>query len=149
MTAPMPGPKGPGASSAGGSSLVVFRSSQAKDAAWKLVEHLSTAQSQSRFYDLTGNMPPRRSSWEVPALVQSPYAQAFREQLDQVRSPPKVPEWERIATQMRLAGERVVLGGESIDDALADIDREADEILEKRRWMMDREPKAASRAGAA
>jgi len=148
MTAPMPGPNGPGASSAGGSSLVVFSSSKAKEAAWQLAEHLSTSASQSRFYDLTGNMPPRRSSWEVPALVQSPYARAFHEQLDRVRSPPKVPEWERIATQMRLAGERVVQGKQSVEDAVADLDRETDEILEKRRWMMDRERTDRSQAGA-
>jgi len=152
MTAPMPGPNGPGASSAGGSSLVVFSSSEAKDAAWQLAEHLSTSASQSRFYDLTGNMPPRRSSWQVPALVQSPYARAFHEQLDRVRSPPKVPEWERIATEMRLAGERVVQGRQRVDDAVRELDYKTDEILEKRRWMMDRERKGAgkdtARAGA-
>jgi len=138
MTAPMPGPNGPGVSSAGGSSLVVFRSSPVKDAAWQLAEYLSLPQTQSHFYDLTGNMPPRRSSWKIPALVQSSYARAFHEQLDRVRSPPKVPEWERIATEMRLAGERVVQGAQTVDEAVADLDRKTDAILEKRRWMLDR-----------
>jgi multiple sugar transport system substrate-binding protein len=41
-TAPLPGPGGPGASIAGGSSLVVFRASHAKDAAWQLNEYLSS-----------------------------------------------------------------------------------------------------------
>jgi multiple sugar transport system substrate-binding protein len=59
-----------------------------------------------------------------------------------------VPEWERIATQMRLAGERVVQGKQSVDDAVVDLDRETDEILEKRRWMMDRDHTAPSHAGA-
>jgi multiple sugar transport system substrate-binding protein len=138
MTAPMPGPHGPGVSSAGGSSLVVFNSSKAKDAAWLLAQYLSMPQTQSRFYDLTGNMPPRRSTWNIPALAQSPYARAFHEQLDRVRSPPKVPEWERIATEMRLAGERVVQGKQSVDDAVVELDHKTDQILEKRRWMMDR-----------
>lgn len=138
MTATMPGPDGPGLSSAGGSSLVVFKSSQLKREAWLLAEYLSRPPVQQRFYDLTGDMPPRRSSWQMPALVESPYARAFLAQLDRVRSPPKVPEWERIATEMRLTGERVVQGVQTIDEAVVALDRKTDEILAKRRWMMDR-----------
>lgn len=137
MTASMPGPNGPGLSSAGGASLVVFRSSQNKPGAWALVEYLSRPSTQERFYELTGNMPPRRSSWQTPALASSIYAKAFHEQLDRVRSPPKVPEWERIATEMRLASERVAQGVSTIDEQVVALDRRADEILEKRRWMMD------------
>jgi multiple sugar transport system substrate-binding protein len=138
MTATMPGPDGPGLSSAGGSSLVVFKSSQAKAEAWLLAEYLSRPETQQRFYDLTGDMPSRRSSWQMPALVESPYARAFLEQLDRVRSPPKVPEWERIATEMRLAGERVVQRVQTVDEAVVALDRKTDEILAKRRWMLER-----------
>jgi multiple sugar transport system substrate-binding protein len=137
MTASMPGPEGPGLSSAGGASLVMFRSSQNKPGAWALIEYLSRPSTQERFYELTGNMPPRRSSWQTPALASSVYAKAFHEQLDRVRSPPKVPEWERIATEMRLSSERVVQRVSTIDAQVVALDRRADEILEKRRWMMD------------
>ena len=150
MTAPMPGPEGPGFSSAGGSSLVVFKSSQVKDEAWLLVEYLSRPDVQQRFYDLTGDMPPRRSSWQMPALVESPYAHAFLAQLDRVKSPPKVPEWERIATEMRLAGERVVQRVRTVDEAVVELDRKTDEILSKRRWMLEKNtlPKTSSAGNA-
>nr|WP_198683751.1 sugar ABC transporter substrate-binding protein [Peristeroidobacter agariperforans] len=138
MTATMPGPDGPGVSSAGGSSLVVFKTSQVKPEAWLLAEYLSRPSTQQRFYDLTGDMPSRRSSWQMPTLVESPYARAFLEQLDRVRSPPKVPEWERIATEMRLAGERVVQRVQTVDEAVVALDRKTDEILAKRRWMLER-----------
>jgi multiple sugar transport system substrate-binding protein len=138
MTAPMPGPDGPGVSSAGGASLVVFRSSRRKAEAWKLAEYLSRPATQERFHDMTGNMPPRRATWQASALASSLHARAFREQLDRVRSPPKVPEWERIATEMRLAAERVVQGAAPIDDTVVALDRTTDRILEKRRWMMAR-----------
>ncbi len=138
MTAPMPGPDGPGVSIAGGASLVIFRSSPRKSEAWQLAEYLSRPATQQRFYELTGNMPPRRASWASPVLEDSVYARAFRQQLDAVRSPPKVPEWERIATQMGLAAERVVRSVATIDEALTALDRSVDEILEKRRWMLER-----------
>ncbi|HEX7113625.1 MAG TPA: sugar ABC transporter substrate-binding protein [Steroidobacter sp.] len=139
MTAPMPGPHGPGVSTAGGASLVIFRSSKRKPEAWKLAEYLSRPSTQEQFYELTGDMPPRRTTWHVPALATSEHARAFREQLDRVRSPPKVPEWERIAQEMRYAAERVVLGAATIDEGLTQLDLKTDEILEKRRWMLDRE----------
>lgn len=145
-TAPMPGPDGPGVSIAGGASLVLFRSSQVKEQAWRLVEYLSRPQIQQRFYELTGDMPPRRSSWRSPVLERSVPARAFRQQLERVRSPPKVPEWERIATEMRLAAERIVLGGVSIEQALVALDRKTDEILEKRRWMLEKASGSLSNA---
>ncbi|MGH7506887.1 MAG: extracellular solute-binding protein, partial [Longimicrobiales bacterium] len=52
-TSPLPGPTGPasGISHAGGASLVLFRSSSKKDAAWKLIEFLSRPEQQLRFYE--------------------------------------------------------------------------------------------------
>jgi multiple sugar transport system substrate-binding protein len=87
---------------------------------------------------MTGDLPPRIGTWESPELVRSPYARAFRVQLERVRSPPRVPEWERIAQEIRVAQERVVLGAATLDEAVEALDRRADAILEKRRWMMDR-----------
>ena len=138
MTAPLPGPTGPGASIAGGSSLAIFRRSGRKAAAWKLLEFLSRPQVQRQFYGLTGDLPARRSAWADPALAQDPHARAFRDQLERVRPVPKVPEWERIATELRLLVEKVVRGELPAGAATAELDARADRILEKRRWMLDR-----------
>ncbi|MCI3951091.1 MAG: transporter substrate-binding protein [Burkholderiales bacterium] len=138
MTAPLPGPGGPGASTAGGSSLVVFRSSQQRDAAWRLVEYLSEPAVQLRFHELTGNLPPRRTAWQDEKLMSNRYAAAFRDQLERVRPAPKVPEWERIVNEMQYAAEEVVRGRMSVEEATRALDRKVDAILEKRRWMLAR-----------
>jgi multiple sugar transport system substrate-binding protein len=138
MTAPLPGPEGPGASIAGGSSLVVFRASRHPLAAWRLVEFLSQPAVQRRFHELTGDLPPRRATWTDPTLVADVHARAFREQLERVKPAPQVPEWERIATQMRLVAERAVHGQLSLDQAARELDVQADRILEKRRWLLAR-----------
>jgi multiple sugar transport system substrate-binding protein len=137
MTAPLPGPTGPGHSIAGGCSLAIFRRSPVKDAAWRVVEHLSRPPVQRRFHEITGNLPPRRSSW-TGALERDAYSRAFREQLDRVKPAPKVPEWERIAQELRLVTERVVRGDFPAAEAPAELDRRADRLLEKRRWMLAR-----------
>jgi len=58
MTAPMPGPDAntPGVSLADGSSLVMFKDSQKKAEAWKLIEYLSEAPQQLAFYKITGDL---------------------------------------------------------------------------------------------
>ena len=137
-TAPLPGPDGPGASIAGGSSLVVFRTSRHPAAAWRLIEFLSQPAVQRRFHALTGDLPPRRATWIDPALAADVHARAFRDQLERVKPAPKVPEWERIATEMRLVAERAARGDLSVDQAARELDARADRILEKRRWLLAR-----------
>jgi multiple sugar transport system substrate-binding protein len=137
-TAPLPGPEGPGMSIAGGSSLALFARSRHQDAAWSLVRYLSRPEVQQRFYELSGNLPPRRSAWAGEALAESEPARAFREQLERVRSVPKVPEWERIATEIRLVTESVMRGVLDDTRALPELDARVDRMLEKRRWMLAR-----------
>ena len=136
MTAPLPGPDGPGASTAGGSSLVIFRSSRHARAAWRMIEYLSEPAVQVRFHALSGNLPPRRSPWTDPHLAGDVYARAFRDQLERARPAPKIPEWERIVSEMQLTAEQVVAGGTDIAQATSALDRRVDAILEKRRWML-------------
>jgi len=138
MTAPLPGPEGPGASIAGGSSLVMFARARDKTAAWQLIEYLSQPAVQQRFHDLTGDLPPRRSAWTAGPLAEDIHARAFRDQLERVKATPKVPEWERIANEIRLVAERVVHGDLTAAQATRELDARTDRILEKRRWMLER-----------
>ncbi len=135
----MPGPNGLGAGIAGGSSLVIFKSSQHKQASWKLIEYLSQPQVQARFHAIIGDLPPRRSPWKLPSLANDELAHAFGDQLERVKATPKVLEWERIVQEMRLVTERVVRGGQSHEAAVQELDKRVDEILAKRRWIFAQE----------
>ena len=133
-----------GISMAGGGSLVVFRASKHKAAARKLIEYLSEPQVQVRFYELSGDLPARRSAWQSPVLANDTRFPAFRIQLERVEPLPKVPEWEQIATAIYDRGEAAARGTIAPDVALRQLDARADELLEKRRWMISR-----SRSGMA
>jgi multiple sugar transport system substrate-binding protein len=117
---------------------VIFRRSRHKEDAWLLLEFLSAPETQQRFYQLSGDLPPRRSTWRAPELASNVYAHAFREQLERVKPTPKVPELERIVTDMRLMAERVVHGDLSVEEGAADLDRDVDAVLQKRRWLLSR-----------
>jgi multiple sugar transport system substrate-binding protein len=150
-TAPLPGPSGraSGVSTAGGSSLVLFRTSRHPDAAWQLIEFLSRPEQQVRFSHLTGDLPARRESWKDTTLSRDPKVLAFADQLERVVSTPKIPEWENISMKLEFAVEAMVLGHAPADSTLAALDRDVDRILEKRRWLVERERAAGRRASAA
>lgn len=150
MTAPLPDFNDPaatrpptepgvGVSLAGGASLALSRTSPRQDAAWKLLDYLAQPEQQARFYQLTGDLPARPSAWNAPALAENRYAAAFRRQLQRVQPTPPIPEWERIASRIAYYAELAVRQEISVDAALAALDREADRILEKRRWLLARE----------
>jgi multiple sugar transport system substrate-binding protein len=145
-TAPLPGPDGPGVSLAGGASLVLFRGSRNKDAAWRWIQYLSEPAVQVRFYELIGDLPPRRSAWQSPALAGNAHAAAFRSQLDRVVPLPKVPESEQIVNKVFEQGERAARGQATVEQALRTLDGEVDRLLEKRRWMLDRREREAAGA---
>jgi multiple sugar transport system substrate-binding protein len=151
MTAPMPAPDGepwPGVSLAGGSSLVIFRASERKDAAWKLIEYLSEPEQQVRFFNLMKNLPARKSAWSAPGLESDKYLRAFRQQLERVVPTPKIPEWERLATMIAEYGERAVRTGATSAQVARGLDRNAMQILTKRRWMLERKRTAAFQAAS-
>ena len=137
-TAPLPGPNGPGVSTAGGSSLVLFKGSPRKEAAWKLIAYLSETATMQRFHTITGDLPPRRSAWRSEALANDALSQAFLQQLERVRPAPKIPEWERIFQEMQQMAERVVQRVQEPDAATRQLDAWVDDVLEKRRWLRTR-----------
>ena len=137
-TAPFPGPNGIGSSTPGGSSLVVYKSARDPTAAWSLIKRLLAPATQQTLQGLTGDLPPTRAVWNATGLTADPITAAFAIQLDHARPLPKVPEWERIVTEMQAVAELTVRGRMNIDESVAEIDRRADRLLEKRRWMIGR-----------
>ena len=140
-TAPLPShdaSERTGVSMAGGGSFVVFRNSTHKAAAKKLIEFLAEPEQEVRFYQLTGDLPARRSAWNSPLLAKDDKLPAFRVQLESISPLPKVPEWEQIATAIQDRGEAAARGAIAPPVALRQLDVRADELLEKRRWMLTR-----------
>ena len=146
-TAPMPAPDAthPSVSTAGGASLALFRGARHRDAAWQVIEFLSTPARQIEFYRLTGDLPSRKTAWTQQDLMHDRYAQAFWQQLQHVQATPKIPEWERIADKLTQYAEAAIRGRMDADAVLAALDADVDRVLEKRRWLLRR--RAAVDAG--
>jgi multiple sugar transport system substrate-binding protein len=139
-TSAMPGPRGAasGLSTAGGASLVMFRGSKHKEAAWKLIEFLSRTEQQVRFYELTGSLPARQEAWRQARLPEDEYARAFWTQLQRVTPLPAVPEIEAIVQRVAEHAETSIRGDVPPQRALQALDADVDQMLDKRRFMAGR-----------
>jgi multiple sugar transport system substrate-binding protein len=115
---------------------VLFRRSQQKQAAWRLIEFLSRSEEQVEFYRTAGNLPAKIDAWQDPSLAQDERLAAFAEQLQRVVPTPMIPEWELITTRIQDRVESLVYEPARLDSVLLDLDRDVWRILEKRRWLL-------------
>lgn len=136
MTAPMPGPHGPGESLIGGSDFVIFRHSRHQVLARKFIRYMLADPQQVRLYQLTGDLPARRGPWALAPLGTDTKLRAFSVQLQRVRPFEMIPEWDEIMDGMRRMAEQVVLGGVSIPEATRRFDRKVNYWLAKRRQIL-------------
>ncbi|VWX54180.1 extracellular solute-binding protein [Novosphingobium sp. 9U] len=118
------------------SNVAVSARTAQPQAAWALVRHLTSTQSELRFQQLIGNLPARASAWTSPQL-KVPVLRPFAEQMSQPAMAPKIVEWERIQIEVQLVAERIVRGLLTIPQGLAMIDGRVDQILAKRRALVE------------
>lgn len=135
-TARLAGPHGVGAVSGLNTSLCVSASTPRPTEAWALVRHLSSPASELRYQTMIGNLPARLSAWSSPQL-RAPILAPFKEQMRFPATAPKVIEWERIKLEIQFASERVVRGVQTIAEALASLDTRVDQLLAKRRELVE------------
>jgi multiple sugar transport system substrate-binding protein len=127
--APLPGQdSGMGTSFIGGGDLAVFKDSDNRDGAWKLIEWLSQADVQSKWYETMSDLPAVKASWDTGELADDPLLSVFGTQLDDGQAPPTTPTWEQVAAAIDRDIEQVVKGKLSVDDAVKDMQSEADSI---------------------
>ena len=123
---------------AGGSSLVIFKNTRYPQAAWKFIEFLSKPEIQIKFFRLTRDLPAVKSAWNSKEIQEDQEIRAFYDQLENVVPAPKIAEWEQIAVKIQEHLEMVVFGQISLQQAIADLNRDVDQILEKRRWLLSK-----------
>lgn len=135
-TAVLAGPRGPAPASGINASLCVAKTTRRPADAWALVRHMTSIPSELRFQRLIGNLPARVSAWDAPQLAAQVLV-PFARQLALPAQAPRIVEWERIQAEVQLIAERVVRGLLTVDQGLAAMDARVDQLLAKRRALVD------------
>ncbi|NUW34633.1 sugar ABC transporter substrate-binding protein [Nonomuraea sp. SMC257] len=112
----------------GGSALVVFKKSKNRDAAWKLIQWLSKADVQAKWQKMVGDLPAVQAAWNDPALAGDEKLSVFKEQLQDVKSPPANTSWTQVGAAADTMLEQIVKAGTDPAAALKDLQAKADSI---------------------
>lgn len=112
----------------GGANLVVFRGSDNAASAWKLIDWLTTPETQAAFFEATGDLPAATAAWDQPAVADDASLATFGTQLETAKAPPVTTSWVKVAAKGDQALEAIRRGTADVDDALTSLQREADSI---------------------
>lgn len=125
--AQMPHQKEP-ASFVGGANLAVFKSSQNRDSAWKLIEWLTDPAVQVKWYKASANLPSVQKAWEDPTLTADKKLSEFGTQLKTAQAPPAIATWEQVAKKFDDQIEKVCKTGADAAAAVKQIQADATSI---------------------
>ena len=112
----------------GGSNLVVFKNTQNRDSAWKLVNWLSDPKTQVKWYGMSTDLPSVKSAWQDPALTADSKLAVFGKQLETAQAPPSFPTWEQVVTSFDSEMEKVTKTGADPAAALKTVQKQAESI---------------------
>lgn len=123
-------PEGPGGSIGMlvGGGWAVSQSSDNPDAAWKLIRHLGQVDSELDEHEAFGTLPPRATAWQEGGLNDDEYMKPFFDQMQTAAASPAAATWDQITKMLGGQAEKMIRGGSSVDDVLAEAQSLADSI---------------------
>lgn len=137
--APLPHAEGsPPATVLYGGNLVIFRTTPERErACWRFLKHFSSPAVTAEWSRATGYLPVRRSSLDVPsfrAFVEAnPRNRAALDSLPFARPEPSAKGWQAVRDAVEEAIGRVLGRGEPLASVLPDLERKANEALDRAR----------------
>ncbi|MBE0558126.1 MAG: extracellular solute-binding protein [Proteobacteria bacterium] len=130
QTAPLPvGPVG-SATVLGGGYLGIPLTAPHPESAARLLEFLTSDQTERRLLTELGWFPPRRGAWDALDEETRQAARGFIEMKDQVRARPSIRDYDRISALWQTAITQVLFEGVEPKTALIDLTRKMRQQLE-------------------
>jgi multiple sugar transport system substrate-binding protein len=126
--APIPAGSAGSSSFVGGSNLAVFKSTQNRDAAWKLVQWLAQPDVQAKWYSMSTDLPSVKSAWQDPKLTADKKLAVFGKQLETAKAPPSFSSWEQVVANLDTELEKVTKTGADPAAALKTVQQQADSV---------------------
>lgn len=112
----------------GGANLAVFTDSDNAVSAWKLAQWLTEPETQTAWYEATGDLPAVQAAWQADALSSQPTLAAFGTQLETAKSVPATTTWVQVAAAGDAMLEKIRLGQQTPADGLKELQATADTL---------------------
>lgn len=112
-------------------SIIMFRSSKVKKAAWKFLEATFQSKWRSRFNRNEGMLPVLKSVAAEPHFKDDEELAAFIAMLPFAKFAPPVPNWEEMADIILRALQQIYIGDASAEEALGQAAARVDKMLKR------------------
>ena len=127
-TTVMPAGAGGSVSIVGGQDVVMSSNCKNQDAAWKFMKYLASEEAQLAMAE-AGMIPVTRSAVEKMNISETPYLEAYLDQLETAKPRTPSANWGQIDTLLGNAFEKAIRGEVSAKDALNQAAAEVDKLL--------------------
>ncbi|MEN2983818.1 MAG: sugar ABC transporter substrate-binding protein [Dictyoglomaceae bacterium] len=115
----------------GGSNWIIFTTSKNKDLAWRFIEFMTKPENQLEWYRILRSLPAVKEVWKNKELAEDPFTKVFGEQLEDAKSTPIVPEWDKIETTLGRRVEEACLGKKDVKETVELLYEDLRKILKK------------------
>ncbi|HNY11922.1 MAG TPA: extracellular solute-binding protein [Candidatus Wallbacteria bacterium] len=115
----------------GGCNLVIFKESRNKQAAYKFLEFMSSAENQAKWYKISKDLPANPAAWADESIKSNIHLNTFYEQLKSVKAPPGVAEWEQILSFISEVIEKAVYEKKTVDESLLELESKINDVMRK------------------
>lgn len=108
--------------------LIMFKASQHKKEAWKLISFLLRPDIQVKYYKLLGLVPSMKTAYQLSAFKHDPYFTTFVQTARDVHPLNFGSNWPAVSDTMMKAMQQIVLDGKAPKPALTQACRDIDHI---------------------
>jgi multiple sugar transport system substrate-binding protein len=113
-------------------SIMIFKSSQMKDVAWKFLSEAAFTDKWRREFTLKeGFLPVFKSVAADPHFANDPQLKAFTDMLPNAKFAPLIPNWEQMADTTAGALQKIYLGQVQPDAALKEAASQIDALIQQ------------------
>ncbi|MCH4177817.1 MAG: sugar ABC transporter substrate-binding protein [Streptococcaceae bacterium] len=113
----------------GGANLAVFNSSKNKKNAVKLIEYLSEAKNQTKFFENTNSLPTSKEAWNSDVFTSDKLISVFGQQLNNSEPMPLMKQWDEITQDYLKSWEQIVSNGKDVQTAMDELNKETKDLL--------------------
>ncbi|MCO7174839.1 sugar ABC transporter substrate-binding protein [Sporolactobacillus kofuensis] len=131
-TAVLPKGKDNNKSILGGADLTIFKYSKNKANSAKLLNYLSSEETQLKWLKISTDMPAVSSAWNSNQLKDNPFYKAFGEQAKTAEPLPLVPQFEEMAQGYLKSWEKIYRTGANVQKTLDQYNSSAQQILDNK-----------------
>ncbi|MFC6063300.1 sugar ABC transporter substrate-binding protein [Streptomyces ochraceiscleroticus] len=126
--APLPAGPASNASYVGSGQWAVFQNAENREGAWKFIRWMARPDSQTAWYELSGDLPAVQSAWNAGKIATDPALAVFRSQLKTAQPGPTAARWKQVTAVFDAEIEKVAKGVSSPEEALHRIQAKASTI---------------------